>query len=123
MILDIEREIKRQTLLTFWSKLQDVTSYTFQANSYVQIGWNATGFGEITLTKNVNHILVFHEKGTWQNKEGVEFDFRNILRWTLDSEACKISIEHLRYGEHHPVFLFYLTLSDEYIIFSSPALW
>ena len=52
--------------------------------------------------------LVFHERGSWQIKQGQDISFSNTFRWTLDRSAGMISLEHLRLGPEHPVFLFHL---------------
>lgn len=57
----------------------------------------------MTVTKEPSHII-FNEKGVWQGKDN-EVNFKNVYRWTLDREKAVISLEHLRRGPEHPVFL------------------
>lgn len=99
-----------ETLLAFWEKLTLVSQLTFQAKTKAkeENGWNGKGLGEVTITKEGATILIFNEKGIWQSKEGNEVSFKNSFRWTLDRNAGIISLEHLRRGHDHPVFLFHL---------------
>ena len=90
-------------------KLQNVKQLTFheKTNSKDEGGWNGKGQGKVMTSKD-NNILIFNEKGTWQDKQGGEVSFSNVFRWTLDTNAKMISLEHSRYGLEHPVFLFHL---------------
>lgn len=114
------KESKTQVLLAFWEKLLSVTQLTFHAktNSKDENGWNGKGRGEVVSSKNGPNILIFNEKGTWQGKQGVDVGFSNVFRWTLDFNAIMISLEHLRRGSEHPVFLFHLTPSGKYSLSS-----
>lgn len=107
-------ENKGKILFAFWEKLKSVTKLTFHAKTKSKEGgWNGKGQGEVVQTKESSHILIFTEKGSWQDKEGREMSFSNSFRWTLDPRACVISLEHLRRGIDHPVFLFHLAPSDK----------
>lgn len=70
------------------------------------------------ITKESSQILIFHEKGVWRNKQGEDLHFSNIFRWTLDRHAGVISLEHLRRGVDHPVFLFHLSPTNQYTLSS-----
>lgn len=111
---------KTQVLLAFWKKLQSVTQLTFHAktNSKNEGGWSGKGQGEVICSKTDGNILIFNEKGTWQGKQGVDTSFSNVFRWTLDCNAKMISLEHLRRGLEHPVFLFHLTPSGPHSLSS-----
>lgn len=104
------REENRQTLVSFWKKLINIRHLSFSAKtkSQEEIGWNGKGKGEVSVSEEKENILIFTEKGTWQAKDGKEMDFSNIFRWTLDTDAGIISLEHLRRGYQQPVFLFHL---------------
>lgn len=106
---------KIHVLLTFWEKLNNVKQLSFNAmtKSKQELGWDGKGKGEVIITKEGKHILIFNEKGTWQNKQGLEVNFRNVFRWTLDRQAGIISLEHLRQGPDYPVFLFHLSPSGK----------
>jgi len=111
---------KTQVLLTFWEKLLTVSQLSFSANtkSKEALGWIGKGKGEVLVTKEGSNRLIFTEKGTWQSKQGGEVSFSNVFRWTLDRTAGVISLEHLRRGPDHPVFLFHLIPSGKYALSS-----
>lgn len=116
----MNQENKKQTLLTFWDKLSTVKQLSFHAKtkSKENQGWNGKGTGKVTVTKEDGNTLIFHEKGSWQGKQEEEVGFSNVFRWTLDQNACVISLEHLRRGADHPVFLFYLAPSSNHSLSS-----
>lgn len=119
-ISSADHENKVQILLAFWDKLRKVTQLTFHAKtqSKDEKGWNGKGQGEVIITKEGSNTLIFNEKGTWQGKQGGEVSFNNIFRWTLDRNTGVISLEHLRRGPDHPVFLFHLAPSGKYSLSS-----
>ncbi|CDR34855.1 Conserved hypothetical protein [Criblamydia sequanensis CRIB-18] len=101
---------KAQTLQAFWQRLIEINQLRFHAktNSKEEKGWNGKGEGEVLVSKEGTNALIFNEKGIWQGKLGGEVSFSNVFRWTLDRQANVISLEHLRRGPDHPVFLFHL---------------
>jgi len=101
-----------QVLIAFWQRLALVKELIFNAKTKTKEGWNGKGSAEVVVAKEKDHVLIFHEKGTWKGKSHQEMDFSNIFRWTLDRVNCLISLEHLRHGVQHPVFLFHLTPSE-----------
>lgn len=107
-------------LISFWEKLCNVRQLTFNAKtkSKDESGWNGKGKGEVQVTKEGNQVLVFNEKGSWQNKQQEEVNFSNVFRWTLDRQTGMISLEHLRRGLDHPVFLFHLAPSGDHSLSS-----
>ncbi len=104
------QESKIETLLAFWDTLTRITQLTFHAKtqSKEEKGWNGKGQGEVLITKECPHTLLFSEKGTWHGKQSGEVSFSNIFRWTLNRNRGLISLEHLRRGPDNPVFLFHL---------------
>lgn len=112
-------ENKMKTLNAFWEQLLTVKELTFKAKtkSKEEHGWDGKGNGEVMVSREGNTLL-FNEKGTWQNKEGAEIRFSNVFRWTLDRSAGVISLEHLRRGHAHPVFLFHLAPSGSHSLSS-----
>lgn len=100
-------------LYAFWKRLASVKNLTFAAlsKSKEESGWNGQGKGSVLITKDGDNVLIFHEKGSWKDRAGREIDFSNVFRWTLDSHAKVISLEHLRHGQDKPVFLFHLAPS------------
>lgn len=108
-------------LLAFWEKLGSVTLLSFTAKSKepeVELGWNGRGRGNVAIVREGSNRLIFNEKGSWMNKQGQEFDFSNIFRWTLDRSREVVSLEHLRMGPDRPVFLFHLAPSGKHALAS-----
>lgn len=103
-------ESSRQTLLAFWEKLSQVKHLSFQAKtrSEEESGWNGKGKGDVISSKDSDTVLLFQEKGSWYGKHDGAMGFSNMFRWTLDINQGLISLEHLRRGQDHPVFLFHL---------------
>lgn len=99
-----------KTLLTLWEKLASVRRLTFTARSKTNHqgggGWTGRGEGEVSVTKEGQSVLLFQESGHWKDRENMSFS--NAYRWTFDRPAGVISLEHLRRGLDHPVFLFHL---------------
>lgn len=106
---------QQQVLFAFWEKLSTVTQLTFNAKSKSkdELGWNGKGKGEVVIVKENSYTLIFNEKGKWQGHQGDEVSFSNAFRWTLDRNRGVISLEHLRQGPDHPVFLFHLAPSSK----------
>ena len=109
-----ESNVKIKVLIELWKKLGTVKRLSFHAKtkSKEESGWNGRGKGEVIVSRDGDNVLVFHEKGSWKGKHGGEMNFSNIFRWSLDRMKGVVSLEHLRYGFDHPVFLFYLTPSS-----------
>jgi len=109
------QENKSRILLAFWERFLSVTQLTFNAKtkSKEASGWNGKGKGDVQIVREGINVLVFNEKGTWQGKQGEDVSFSNVFRWTLDRNAGVISLEHLRRGQDHPVFLFHLAPSGK----------
>lgn len=112
-------ENKIKVLNAFWEQLLTVSQLTFKAKtkSKEEHGWDGKGAGEVVVSREGNTLL-FNEKGTWKNKEGAEIRFSNVFRWTLDRFAGVISLEHLRRGPDHPVFLFHMAPSGSHSLSS-----
>lgn len=106
----IQQENPLKILLTFWERLRQVAQLSFNAKSKSkeEIGWTGKGKGEVLISKENDHVLIYNEKGVWLNKQGEQVSFTNVFRWTLDRRAEVISLEHLRRGADYPVFLFHL---------------
>lgn len=119
-ITHFNAEDKRQTLLTFWEQLKGITQLTFHAKTKSKDphGWKGKGKGDVTITKQSGRLLIFNEKGSWLDKQESEVGFSNVFRWSLDREAGVVSLEHLRRGPDHPVFLFHLAPSGKHSLSS-----
>ncbi len=107
---DLKQQESEHLLSTYWERLFLVKHLTFNARSKSKEEgrWNGRGSGEVFIKKESDTVLFFQEKGTWITDTGREIDFSNTFRWTLDRKACLLSLEHLRRGVNHPVFLFHL---------------
>lgn len=111
---------KIPVLFTFWERLKEVKhlAFTAKTKSSEENGWNGRGNGEVEVVKESHTVLIFHEKGTWKGTQSAEMNFKNIFRWTLDRHIGVISLEHLRRGLEHPVFLFHLAPSSQHSLSS-----
>lgn len=107
-------------LLEFWKKLSSIKKLVFHAKtkSQEENGRNGRGQGVVDVAKESESVLIFHEKGSWKGLNGTETDFTNSFRFTIDCIAGMISLEHLRYGLNHPVFLFHLAPSGKHALSS-----
>lgn len=102
-------------LRIFWGKLAQVKHLSFNAKTKLQEkngGWHRRGQGEVVVAKEGSNRLVFNEKGIWEGRSNREIRFSNVFRWTYCSIGA-ISLEHLRRGPSHPVFLIHLVPSGE----------
>lgn len=116
----IHQKNQTQTLLDLWEMLRKVSKLTFHAKSKSnqEKGWNGKGQGEVIIEREGSNTMIFYEKGIWYGKLNSEISFKNIFRWTLDRYAGVISLEHLRRGPDHPVFLFHLAPTAKYSLSS-----
>jgi hypothetical protein len=106
---------RKPVIERFWKRLAAVKSMTFQAVSHSNnpSGWDRKGKGDVVVIFEAKEQLVFSERGHWQNPQGERIDFSNIFRWTLDLSSAMISLETLRRGWNHPMFLFHLAPSSQ----------
>lgn len=107
-----ERESERSQknrLLQFWEQLGKVQHLTLTAKSR-EVNEQSTKMGkaEVMITTPSASSLVFQEKGHWLLDQRPSSAFSNSFCWTLDLNASLVTLEHLRYGPTHPVFLFHL---------------
>ena len=56
--------------------------------------------------------MTFTESGTWCAATDEKTRFRNVFRWSRGGKR-NLRLEHLRFGEHRPVYLFDLALAAE----------
>lgn len=106
-----------------WARLATVKSLSFSAKTKSKEpgGWQGKGAGEVTVTEEKKDVLIFTEKGSWSGINNKEIHFRNVFRWTFDRKAKMISLEHLRRGIDHPVFLFHLVHAGSDLLTSLDA--
>jgi hypothetical protein len=100
---------RRDELSVFWDRLSKIEHLSFSTKSrqgdqqIIKIG-----HADVAVSTTAT-VITFQEKGHWHVDHGPETAFSNRFRWTLDLSASLISLEHLRYGNTRPVFLFNLT--------------
>lgn len=102
--------VVKDTLKNVWKRLLNIHHLSFSAKSksLVKSGWNGTGKGCVEVKSEDEGSCIFSERGTWSSAEGQEFDFSNVFRWSIDQALGAVTLEHLRFGPQHPVFLFNL---------------
>jgi hypothetical protein len=101
---------QKNILLLFWEQLAKVKHLTLSAKSKgAHEQSTKMGKAEVVITSPSASSLVFQEKGHWLLEQLPSSAFTNSFRWTLDVNASLITLEHLRYGPTHPVFLFHFT--------------
>jgi hypothetical protein len=107
-----------------WQRLAAVRQLTFRAVSAAAIttGWKGAGEGSVAVVAVSETVLIFREQGRWQPAQGPTLPFRNVYRWTLDAERACLGLEHLRFGEGQPVFLFDLVAHGDMLVSASPHL-
>ena len=103
----------KKTLWACWEKMAQVISLTYSAKSKSSNMpvWNGLGKGNVEVQRTHENVLIYNEKGVWISEEKHQLDFKNVFRWTLHPIQGVISLEHLRYGPQHPVYLFDLVPS------------
>ncbi|MCP5505274.1 MAG: hypothetical protein H7A38_00125 [Chlamydiales bacterium] len=103
---------QRQTknLSSFWERLLRVNTLSAHVTTRTESQKiDRKGKATVWITMPSQRKIVFQEKGTWLSNGKPHTQFRNTFQWSLDVEASLITLEHLRYGLGHPVFLFHLT--------------
>jgi len=119
--IDQERT-KKQALLLFWEHLKTRERLQVSAKSkQAKTSYFRSGEATVRISEPSKTILVFEEKGCWIEADYPETSFSNAFRWTLDNDRSLITLEHLRYGQQHPVFLFHLTPTQPHTLESIDA--
>ena len=103
---------KRQTVTKLWKQLCAVKEVTFRAKD-PHSAHARLGKGAITVEHPSARECIFRKQGTWKVEGGYEMGFSNAFRWTLSEKKDQLSLEHLRFGDSHPVFLFFLNPDSE----------
>jgi hypothetical protein len=100
------------SIASIWDSLGRVQTLTFVARTSARTGWNGRGEGSVVVTSLSPEVMTFTESGDWQPDEGGPGHFRNVYRWTRIAVGC-LRLEHLRFGDAHPVSLFDLVPGDD----------
>ena len=100
-----------------WDRLRAIRELDFEAvcRSPTRTGWIGSGRGIVHVEQLDPATILFHEKGSWTPKNGVELSFSNVYRWTADRDRRLIRLEHLRFGLERPVYLFDLVPLSEHV--------
>ena len=100
-------------LAELWPRLLTVRTLQFESQSLTGSGWSGVGSGQVEVSSPSDGVILWRETGSWRQNGGREIRFFNTFRWT-QSDEDKITLEHLRFGETNPIFLFQLaTVSFE----------
>jgi hypothetical protein len=104
-----ERKEQYELLQYIWNQLLTITSVTWVAKSHSKQTkeWNRKGNGKVTI-KQDGQTLIFNEQGKWREDQGDTHHYSNRFRWIWSHLEGMLSLEHLRFGETNPVFLFHL---------------
>lgn len=113
---------RRKELLAFWQKLSNVRQMLISAQlKNNEEPSTQSGKAEVTVSAPSPTTLIFQEKGHWLTDGFPSTSFSNSFRWTLDINSSLISLEHLRYGATHPVFLLHFTPTKSKVLESVDA--
>lgn len=106
---------EKELLLAVWDRLKEVEHVTFEAKSHSKKGqgWKGRGKGDVVVTDDGDATLIFHEEGVRVVEGEQEFNFSNVFRWQLHRIDGLLSLEHLRFGPQHPVFMFHLQVTGK----------
>lgn len=113
---------RRSELTAFWQRLASVQELSFSVKARRSEEMTVkVGKAEVIVNSPDANTLVFQEKGYWLVDQMPASAFSSSFRWTLDLAASLITLEHLRYGATHPVFLLHLTPKEPYLLESVDA--
>jgi Family of unknown function (DUF6314) len=87
-----------------WDRLLRMRALAFEARSASRTGWNGRGNGDVVVKSVGEGAVTFEESGLWRQEGGREHHFSNVYRWSRRGDLLRL--EHLRFGENRPVFLF-----------------
>lgn len=93
------------------SRLRHISTLQFEAVSRSATGWNGVGEGCVEVQEPSSDVLLFVEKGVWETQAGMSLRFNNTFRWSRLGDLLRL--EHLRFGEANPVFLFDMALAND----------
>jgi hypothetical protein len=91
-----------------WERLSRVRALSFVGRG---AAWNGKGIGSVIAETTSVGAITFSESGFWTPEMGRETRFHNVFRWSKVGDTLRL--EHLRFGEENPVFLFNLAAAGE----------
>jgi len=92
---------------TLWLRLRQIQTcqFTSRSHSNPATHWTGAGAGVVSVESPTADTLIFRESGDWQPATVARsLRFRNTYRWTRHDTT--IQLEHLRFGDQNPVYLF-----------------
>ena len=104
-----DRKQQHELLDSIWNHLKNATNVTLVAKSRSKQmeRWNRKGNGKVSV-KQDGQTIVFNEQGSWRGEQEYAHNYTNSFRWHWNTFEGILSLEHLRFGENNPVFLFHL---------------
>ncbi len=107
-------ESPQSTLSKIWTRLQSIKTVQYLAQ-------DRQGIGRVTRTMEGPYSLIFEEEGDLKDNNGFSFNFKNTFLWTVNPNRAILTLEHLRYGKEHPIFLFNLIPTGNHFLESIDA--
>ena len=107
-------------LENFWTRLKEVSKTLVRVIQTDPTPFTYRSEGTVSVTPSKN-ILIFEEEGVWKDATRQPIHYRNRLKWTRHYTSSLVSLEHLRYGENHPVFMFYLSPKTKTLLQSTTS--
>ena len=108
----------------FWDLLKGIETINITACSKTHNSkLFSIGQGKVEVNIITPATIKVTEFGKWSYlyEKNAEIKFKNIYLWTYIEKKSLITLEHLRYGENKPFFLFNLIcVKDELLRSSSP---
>jgi hypothetical protein len=111
-----EKKERLELLQCIWNQLKHVSNVSLIAKSHIKSTnyWQRKGMGHVSVKQEGERSLIFIEQGSWSGEQEQTHNYYNSFRWTWNPHELMLSLEHLRRGEHQPVFLFHLAPNDTY---------
>ncbi len=109
----------------FWELLKEIKTINITACSKTQNSKIfSIGKGKVKVNIITPTTIKFIEFGMWGYvyEKNVEIQFKNIYLWRYNEDKSLITLEHLRYGENNPFFLFNLIPVKNELLRSSSAI-
>ncbi len=97
-----------------WHRLKTISRIEFESKSiHDDIDWNVSGNGKVVVECPDDNLITFSESGSWTADSGLSLNFSNRYRWHRTTSDNIIRLQHLRYGDLHPVELVELMLQSD----------
>ncbi len=97
-----------------WHRLKTISRIEFESKSiHDDIDWNVSGSGKVVVECPDDNLITFSESGSWTADSGLSLNFSNRYRWHRTTSDTVIRLQHLRYGDLHPVELVELMLQSD----------